>query len=203
MNNITNELLRVISDFRGKFDGAFNIRENGQCAGRQSSKNIRIESKEDAPGLVIHINPYTKGERVYIPACVTHGDIDDLVYNDFYVGEGADVVIVAGCGVHTDNEEEARHNGIHRFFLAKNSHVIYEEKHIGTGKGLSLIHIWTDSLKNYPYTHIRQNFTRKAFYHLRIYRKNIPCTVSARKHFLPVQKHSERESCLLYTSRCV
>lgn len=138
MNTITNELLRMISDFRGKFDGAFNIRENGECAGRQSSENIKIESKQDAPGLVIHIKPHTKGERVYIPACVTHGNIDDLVYNDFCVGEGADVVIVAGCGVHTDNEEEARHNGIHRFILEKDAHVIYEEKHIATGSGTGL-----------------------------------------------------------------
>ena len=138
MNTITNELLRMISDFRGKFDGAFNIRENGECAGRQSSENIKIESKQDAPGLVIHIKPHTKGERVYIPACVTHGNIDDLVYNDFYVGEGADVVIVAGCGVHTDNEEEARHNGIHRFILEKDAHVVYEEKHIATGSGTGL-----------------------------------------------------------------
>lgn len=138
MNTITNELLRMISDFRGKFDGAFNIRENGECAGRQSSENIKIESKQDAPGLVIHIKPHTKGERVYIPACVTHGNIDDLVYNDFYVGEGADVVIVAGCGVHTDNEEEARHNGIHRFILEKDAHVVYEEKHIATGSGSGL-----------------------------------------------------------------
>ena len=138
MNTITNELLRMISDFRGKFNGAFNIRENGECAGRQSSENIKIESKQDAPGLVIHIKPHTKGERVYIPACVTHGNIDDLVYNDFYVGEGADVVIVAGCGVHTDNEEEARHNGIHRFILEKDAHVVYEEKHIATGSGTGL-----------------------------------------------------------------
>ena len=138
MNTITNELLRMISDFRGKFDGAFNIRENGECAGRQSSENIKIESKQDAPGLVIHIKPHTKGERVYIPACVTHGNIDDLVYNDFCVGEGADVVIVAGCGVHTDNEEEARHNGIHRFILEKDAHVVYEEKHIATGSGTGL-----------------------------------------------------------------
>lgn len=135
MNRITDELLRIVSDFKGSFHGAFNIRENGRCAGRQSTKNILIESKQDAPGLVIHIAPGTTGETVYIPACVTRGGIDDLVYNDFYVGEGADVLIVAGCGVHTDGEEEARHNGIHRFFLDKNAHVLYREKHIGTGEG--------------------------------------------------------------------
>ena len=135
MKQITEELLRVVSDFKGAFDGAFNIRVDGECAGRQSSKNIRIESKKGLPGLEIHIAPGTKGEKVYIPACVTHSNIDDLVYNDFYVGEGADVTIVAGCGVHSDGEEEARHNGIHRFFLEKGAHVLYEEKHLGTGSG--------------------------------------------------------------------
>lgn len=135
MNKITEELLRMVSDFKGSFKGAFNIREDGGCAGRQSTENIKIESKADAPGLVIHVRPGTKGETVYIPACVTHGSIDDLVYNDFYIGEGADVRIVAGCGVHTDNEEDARHNGIHRFFLEKGAHVLYEEKHVATGSG--------------------------------------------------------------------
>ena len=124
MNKITDDLLRIVSEFKGNFDGAFNIREDGMCAGRRSTKNIKIESKEDKPGLVIHINPGTKGEKVYIPACVTHSNVDDLVYNDFYVGEGADVEIIAGCGVHSDGEEEARHNGIHRFFLEKDAHVL-------------------------------------------------------------------------------
>lgn len=135
MNNITDTLLRLVSDFKGSFDGAFNIREDGECAGRQSTEHIQIESKTDAPGIIVRVMPETKGETVYIPACVTHGNLDDLVYNDFYIGEGADVKIVAGCGVHTDDEQEARHNGIHRFFLDKDSHVLYEEKHIGTGKG--------------------------------------------------------------------
>ena len=138
MNSITESLLKIVSDFKGVYSGAFNIRENGSCAGRQSSKNIRIESKKDLPGLDIYISPNTKGETVYIPACVTHGDVDDIVYNDFFVGEGADVIIVAGCGVHTDNEEEARHNGIHRFFLEKGSKVMYKEKHIGTGSGTGI-----------------------------------------------------------------
>ena len=135
MNNVTQSLLSILSDFKGEFKGAFNIREDGGCAGRQSSANIKIESKKDLPGLEIHIKPGTKGETVYIPACVTHGNIDDVVYNDFFVGEGADVTIVAGCGVHTDDEEEARHNGLHRFFLEKGAKVLYKEKHIGTGKG--------------------------------------------------------------------
>lgn len=138
MNKITEKILSIVSDWKGAFEGAFNIREDGQCAGRQSSKNIRIDSKKDGPGLVIHIAPGTKGETVYIPACVTHSDVDDLVYNDFFVGEGADVVIVAGCGVHSDGEEDARHNGIHRFFIEKGAHVLYKEKHIGLGDGKGL-----------------------------------------------------------------
>ena len=138
MNNITATMLKEISNWNGSFKGAYNIRENGCSVGRQSSENIKIDSKTDQPGLDIHILPGTKGETVSIPACVTHGDVDDLVYNDFYVGEGADVIIVAGCGVHTETGEPARHNGIHRFFLAPNSHVKYVEKHIGTGKGFGI-----------------------------------------------------------------
>ncbi len=139
MNEITKKLLHLVSDWDGKaFQGAYNIREDGGCAGRQSSKNIKIEAKTDQPGLDIRIQPGTVGETVSIPACVTHGDVDDLVYNDFYVGEHADVTIVAGCGVHTETGEPARHNGIHRFFLASGSHVKYVEKHIGTGKGAGL-----------------------------------------------------------------
>lgn len=135
MNEITAKLLEMISSPYDKIKGAFNIREDGGCAGRQSTENIQIISKTDKPGIDIRIRPGTKGENVYIPACVTHSDVDDLVYNDFYVGEDADVTIIAGCGVHTDGEGEAKHNGIHRFFLGKNSKVRYVEKHVGVGEG--------------------------------------------------------------------
>ena len=135
MNEVTRQLLELVSDFKGDFKGAFNIREDGKCAGRMSSKNILIKSKTDNPGLDITILPGTKGETVYIPACVTKSGVDDLVYNDFFVGENADVVIVAGCGVHSDGHEEARHNGIHRFFLEEGARVKYLEKHVGTGNG--------------------------------------------------------------------
>lgn len=138
MKSVTEELLKLVSNWNGEFKGAFNIREDGECAGRVSTKNIKIESKKDLPGLDITILPGTKGETVSIPACVTHGDVDDLVYNDFYVGEGADVTIVAGCGVHTENGEPARHNGIHRFFLEKGARVKYIEKHVGTGHGTGI-----------------------------------------------------------------
>lgn len=134
MNEITENLLREVSDYDGtEFNGAYNIREDGGCAGRKSTENITIESKTDKPGIDIFVKPGTKGENVFIPACITHSGIDDLVYNDFYIGEGADVTVIAGCGVHTVTEEESRHNGIHRFFLEKDSRVKYIEKHIGTG----------------------------------------------------------------------
>ena len=138
MDEITESLLRQISDWDGKFKGAYNIRVDGTCAGRQSSDNISILNKEDNPGLEIHIRPGTKGESVSIPACVTHGNVDDLVYNDFYIGQQADVTIVAGCGVHTETGEPARHNGIHRFFLSEGARVKYVEKHVGTGKGTGI-----------------------------------------------------------------
>ena len=110
--------------------GAYNIRADGCGTARQNSENIEIITKTDKPGIDIMVKPGTKGETVYIPAVITHGGVDDLVYNDFYIGEDADVTIVAGCGC-----EDSHHNGIHRFFLAKNSKVLYLEKHYGEGDG--------------------------------------------------------------------
>lgn len=136
MDSITEMLLGIVADRKiPEFKGAYNIRENSGCAGRQSSENIKIENKPDNPGIIIKIGSGAQKETVYIPACVTRGGVNDLVYNDFYVEDGADVIIVAGCGVHSDDEEEARHNGIHRFFVGKNARVLYKEKHVGTGKG--------------------------------------------------------------------
>ena len=138
MEQITQELLEIISDVEKQFGGAYSIRENGQCTARKSSAHVQIESQEGRPGLTVRISSQAQDETVFIPACVTHGDIDDLVYNDFYVAPGANVTIVAGCGVHTDGEDDARHNGIHRFFLGRDAHVLYKEKHVGTGKGRGL-----------------------------------------------------------------
>lgn len=135
MNKITEKLLEVIADWTGSFSGAFNIREDGQCVGRQSSPFVQIESMAGGAGMQIRILPGCKGETVYIPACVTKSDVTDLVYNDFYVADGCDVTIVAGCGVHNDGEGEAKHNGIHRFFIGKGAHVLYKEKHVGIGEG--------------------------------------------------------------------
>lgn len=129
----TDALLKAVSNWQGSYQGAHNIRVNCHSISRSSTDNIKIDSLPEGKGLEIHVAPNTKGESVSIPACITHENVDDLVYNDFYIGENADVTIVAGCGIHTETGEPARHNGIHRFFLAKNSHVLYLEKHIGIG----------------------------------------------------------------------
>ncbi|MBQ1489953.1 MAG: SufD family Fe-S cluster assembly protein [Eubacterium sp.] len=135
-DKVMEELLKLVSDYsEDGYDGAYNIRGNGSCMGRESTEHVKIEPKEGGMGLDIYVDPGTKGEKVYIPACISRGGIDDLVYNDFHIGENADILIVAGCGVHTDGEEESRHNGIHRFMLGAGSRVVYEEKHIGTGDG--------------------------------------------------------------------
>ena len=135
MNKITETLMRIVSEYDGDLKGAYNIREDGGCAARQSTENIRIESKEDKPGLEVHIKPGTKGETVSIPACVTRGGVDDLVYNDFYIEEDADVLIVAGCGIHNSGDQSSEHDGIHRFHIGKNAHIKYVEKHYGEGDG--------------------------------------------------------------------
>lgn len=138
MNEVSEKIIGIVSEWDGKFDGAYNIREDGKSVGRQSSGNIKIENKKDGPGLLVNIAPGTHSEKVYIPACVTHSKVEDLAYNDFFIGEGADVTIIAGCGVHADGEEDAAHNGVHRFFVGKGAHVVYKEKHIGIGEGKGL-----------------------------------------------------------------
>jgi len=135
LNKVTEDILKEITDWAGIFDGAYSLRENGECVSFRNSDHIRIVKKEDKPGIDIYISKEAVDETVYIPACVTKSDVHDLVYNDFHVQEGAKITIVAGCGVHTDSEEEASHNGIHRFILEQNSYVIYKEKHVGLGEG--------------------------------------------------------------------
>ena len=139
INSITKNMLKSVSDFDGQdFKGAYSLRQNGVCVGSVSSKNVHIMTRVDKPGIVVHVDPGTKGETVYIPSCVTEGGIDDVVYNDFYVGENCDISIKSGCGVHTDDESLAKHNGIYRFFIAQGAKVNYEEKHIGTGNGAGI-----------------------------------------------------------------
>ena len=116
-------------------EGAYNIRANGQMAGRNTTANIDIVTKTDKPGIDIRIKKGTKKESVHIPVVLSEAGLKETVYNDFFVGEGADVVIIAGCGIHNCGEQASEHSGIHRFFVEKDAKVKYVEKHYGEGDG--------------------------------------------------------------------
>ncbi len=126
---------RSIADLDAFPTGAFNLRRNGQGAIRQSSDGIEIRPKTDRPGIDILVAPGLKGQSVHIPVILTQSGLSDMVYNDFYIGDGADVLIVAGCGIHNCGDGESRHDGIHTFHVGKNARLRYVEKHYGSGDG--------------------------------------------------------------------
>ena len=132
---IEQNLLREVADLDSLPVGAYNIRANGQLAGRNTTANIDIVTKDDKPGIDIYIRPFTKNESVHIPVILSQTGLTDLVYNDFHIGEGADVTIIAGCGIHNCGGGNAQHDGIHTFHIGKNSHVHYSEKHYAEGDG--------------------------------------------------------------------
>ena len=135
-NQIDRELLEKIADMLGKPVGAFNIRKDCGCDGRESTENIQITDKQDKPGIDIRIKDGTVGETCHIPVIITQSGVDEMVYNDFFIGENCDVDIVAGCGIHNCGTQDSRHDGIHTFYVGKNSHVKYTEKHYGGGDGI-------------------------------------------------------------------
>ena len=135
MNNTEKQLLKIIADMGGTTSGAYNIRANGGLADRKTTESIDIRTKTDKSGINIIIRPGTKGETVHIPVIITDTGINDLVYNDFIIGDDCDVTIMAGCGIHNCGDEESRHDGIHTFFVGKNSRVKYIERHYGEGDG--------------------------------------------------------------------
>jgi Fe-S cluster assembly scaffold protein SufB len=128
-------LLRQIADLEKTPQGAYNIRKNGQADSRLSTANIQIEPKTDKPGIDIRIKDGTKNESVHIPVIVTQSGLSDMTYNDFYIGDDCDVLIVAGCGIHNSGCETAQHDGIHTFYIGKNTKLRYVEKHYGEGEG--------------------------------------------------------------------
>ena len=135
LSGLDRDLLKEIADIEAVPTGAYNVRRNGKLAGRNTTANIDIVTKTDKPGIDIIIKSGTKGERVDIPVILTETGLDDLVYNDFYVEDGADVVIVAGCGIHNAGGLKSEHDGIHSFHIGKNAKVLYIEKHYGEGEG--------------------------------------------------------------------
>ncbi len=128
-------LLESVADLHEVPAGAYNIRKNGEGHSRRSTANIEIVSKTDKPGIDIIVAPGTKNESVHIPVIITETGVNDLVYNDFFIGDDADILIVAGCGIHNSGDEKSQHDGIHTFHIGKNAKVKYVEKHYGEGDG--------------------------------------------------------------------
>ena len=135
MDAIKKRLLREVADLDSLPVGAYNIREDGALGGRNTTANIDIKTKTDKPGIDIIIKPGTVNESVHIPVIMSQSGLHDMVYNDFYIGEGADVVIIAGCGIHNSGCGDSAHDGIHTFYIGRGAHVKYVEKHYGEGDG--------------------------------------------------------------------
>lgn len=135
LDQITQKILKQIDESGFKQEGAFNLRHNGTALCHGDSEHIKIRKKEDRPGIDVYIDGDTKGEQVHIPVVVDASGMTDVVYNDFFIAEGAEVTIIAGCGIHNSGCNESRHDGIHSFHVAKGANVRYEEKHYGEGEG--------------------------------------------------------------------
>ena len=135
VDTIQKRILEEVADLHEIPEGAYNIRANGVSAGRRSTANIEITSKPEGNGIDIRIQPGTVHQSVHIPVVLSESGLKETVYNDFYIGEGSDVVIVAGCGIHNCGVQDSEHDGIHRFYVGKNAKVKYVEKHYGEGDG--------------------------------------------------------------------
>ncbi len=156
-------LLREIADLERTPQGAYNIRKNGASESRSSTENIVIETKTDKPGIDIRIADGTVEQSVHIPVVLTQSGLTDVVYNDFYIGDNCDVLIVAGCGIHNSGCETSQHDGIHTFYIGKNSKLRYVEKHYGEGEGtgarilnpITIVHVGEGSSVTMETTQIR------------------------------------------------
>ena len=135
IEQVDRALLKEVSNLENLSKGAYNIRKNGQGVERKVTDNVNIITKTDKPGIDIHVKENTKFEFIHIPVIITESGLNDLVYNDFYIGKNANVIIIAGCGIHNDHHKDSQHDGIHRFFLEEGAKVKYIEKHYGEGDG--------------------------------------------------------------------
>lgn len=135
MNNTELQLLKIIADMEGVPQGAYNIRSNGALAERKVTENIDIKTKTDKQGIDVTVRSKTVGETMHIPVIISDSGVAEMVYNDFIIGDDCDIVIMAGCGIHNCGSGESRHDGIHSFFVGKNSKVKYIERHYGEGDG--------------------------------------------------------------------
>ena len=135
MDGIQKRMLLEVADLHGLPHGAYSFRINGVSIGSHSSEGIEIHLKPEGKGLEVHVQPGTQNQSVHIPVVLSRTGLQETVYNDFYIGAGSDVLIVAGCGIHNGGGENARHDGIHRFYIGEGARMRYVEKHYGEGKG--------------------------------------------------------------------
>ncbi len=135
MDDIQKQLLMEVADLHEVPEGAYNIRSNGKLAQRNTTADIDIITKTDKPGIDIKIKPGTKKQSVHIPVVISESGLSEVVYNDFYIGDDSDVIIVAGCGISNCGSQDSQHDGVHRFFVGKNAKIKYVEKHYGGGDG--------------------------------------------------------------------
>ena len=135
LDDISKMILNEVADITDEPDGAYNFRVNSQLAGRNTTENINIVSKENGSGIDIFIKPGTKGENLHIPVVINESGVKETVYNDFFIGDNCDVTIVAGCGIDNCGAHDSQHDGVHRFYVGKNSRIKYVEKHFGSGSG--------------------------------------------------------------------
>ena len=135
MDKIAKDLLNKVADLVGVPDGAHSIREDGGSLSIYSTDNVKIRTREDKMGIDIHVLPGTVGEMVHIPVIITASGLKEKVINTFRIGEGSDVTIMAGCGIHNHGPDDSQHDGLHTFHLEKNAKLKYVEKHYGEGDG--------------------------------------------------------------------
>ena len=114
---------------------SYNIRKNGKGVERKVNPYIDIVPKENNSGIDVYVKDDTLFGTINIPVIITESGLKDIVYNDFHIGKNANVIIIAGCGIHNDGHKDARHDGIHRFYLEEGSKVKYVERHCGEGVG--------------------------------------------------------------------
>ncbi len=135
LDKVTQAILKYIDELGFRQEGAFNLRHNGSALCHGDSEHVKIVKKQDKPGIDIYIDGTTDGEEVHIPVVLDASGFSDKVYNDFHIADGANVVIIAGCGIHNDGHEDSQHDGVHSFFVGKGANVTYRENHYGEGEG--------------------------------------------------------------------
>ena len=135
LDRVTQAILKYIDEAGFSQEGAFNLRHNGMSLCHGDSEHVKIVRKEDKPGIDIYIDGDTDGEEVHIPVVLDASGMTDKVYNDFHIADGANVTIIAGCGIHNDGHADSQHDGVHSFYVGSHANVTYKENHYGEGEG--------------------------------------------------------------------